>query len=359
MTSYYLSVFDTSGDLQAVLTDFTSLSYNRKVNAPGLLQFTLPGDHDLLKMIGDKYQVEVWRKPEGGQFGRELIGIMRNIEYYYSDRSKAVLTCPGLMSMLGWRIVNWYAGTNNRSAFTAKPAETIMKTLVDYNAGSAATTGNGRLRNGAIAGLTVEADGANGNSKDWNCAYDNLLETLQDLALIAGGDFDLVKTSSTSWQFCWYTGQLGEDRTAKAVFTLERGNMANPQYKVLRMGAKTVCTVGGRGEGSARVTAIRTGADYSADNDIEMFANAVNCETTAGLQAAGDAALKDKQARESFGFDVLQTPATRYGMHYTLGDLVTAINPYTGGSMTLKITEASVSYTAKGEEKVAIQMTAL
>jgi hypothetical protein len=356
MADYYLDVYDTSGTRQAMITDFSSLTYTRRVNAPGLLQVVLQGNHPVLSNLADKWQIEVWRKPAGGSFARDFVGLARQDEFYYGDKSSAVLTCPGLMTMLAWRIVNWYAGTANRSEFNATAAETIMKTLVNYNAGSSATTGNGRLRNGAITGLTVETDGANGNSLDWFCSYENLLETLQQLALVAGGDFDLVKTSATAWQMRWYTGQLGTDRTASVIFALERGNMANPQYKYLRMAEKTVAMVGGQGEGSGRSIVIRTGDTYSASNDIEMFVSANDVDTTAGLQARGDVALSEAKAQTQFAFDVLQTPATLYGTHYVLGDLVAAVNPFTGVSIDLKIDQVMVTVNEGGNEIVDVTM---
>lgn len=357
MTDYYLKVFNTSGVLQAVVTDFTALSYLRKVNSAGLLTLTLRGDHSLVSTIQDKWIVEVWRRPDGGAFGRDFVGLYRMGEFYYGDDGpRAVLTCPGALSMLGWRIVAWYAGTANRSKFTAAAAETIMKTLVSYNAGSAATTANGRLRNGAISGMTVEADGAGGNSVDWFCAYENLLETLSKLADVAGGDFDLARTGDTTWQFRWYAGQLGSDRTASVIFAIERGNMANPAYKSLRIDERTVCVVGGDGEDSDRDTAVRTGPDYAAGNDIEVFLNASGVDTSDGLNARGDAALQEEQAQEQFGFDVIQTPATVYGVHYGLGDLVTAVNPFTGASMTLKIDETAITLDENGAEKIDVRM---
>jgi hypothetical protein len=356
MADYYLNVYDTSGDLQFVVTDFSSLSYLRKVNAPGLLQVGLRGDHPVLAAIGDKWQVQVFRKPDGGAFARDFTGLARQVQFSYADKSAAALTCPGLMSLLSWRIVAYYANLANRTKFITAQAETIMKTLVSYNAGSSAITGNSRLRNGAITGLTVEADGANGNSLDWFCAYDNLLETLQKLATIAGGDFDLVQTAVDAWQFRWYTAQLGSDKTASVIFAMERGNMANPQYESLRTGEKTVCIIGGKGEDAARATAIRTGANYAAGNDIEMFTNASDCDTTAGLQARGDATLKENQASEKFSFDVLQTPATSYGTHYNLGDLVTAVNPFTAAGISLKVDEVNIAISERGDEIIDVKM---
>src|SRR5512139_3978310 len=192
MADYYLNVFDTAGALQYVVTDFTSLYYVRKVNAPGLLQVALRGNHPMMASLADKWQIEVWRKPDGGSFGRDFVGLARQSEFYYGTQgSKAVLTCPGLMSLLSWRIVAYYAGTADKTKFTSDPAETVMNTLVKYNATSDATVANGRLREGAIGGLTVETDGAAGNTVDWFCEYDNLLDNLQKLATIAGGDFDV------------------------------------------------------------------------------------------------------------------------------------------------------------------------
>jgi hypothetical protein len=281
---------------------------------------------------------------------------VRQQEYYYGDRSTAIVTCPGLMSMLAWRIVAWPAGTASRSKFTSAKAETIMKTLVTYNATSSASVANGRIRAGEIAGLSVEADGAHGTSLDWFCAYEPLLDALQKLAAVAGGDFDLVKLTATTWQLRWYTGQLGTDRSATVIFALPRGNMANPQYKDLRVDEKTVCVVGGQGEGAARAVAVRTGDNYGASNDIEMFTNGSSSDTTAGLQAQGDAALGENQARQQFSFDALQTPATLYGTHYVLGDLVTAVNPFTAASVTLKIDEVAVSIQGNGDEKIDVRM---
>jgi len=353
---YYLNVYDTSGTRQFVVTDYASLSYTRRVNAPGLLQIGLRGDHPLLAVLADKWQVEVFRRPAGGNFARDFVGLARQEEFYYGEASTAALTLPGLMSMLAWRIVAYAAGAADLSEFIATAGETIAKTLVSYNAGANATTGNGRIRTGTISGLLVEADGAGGNSLDWYCAKANLLETLQDLAPLAGGDFDLVKTDVDEWQFRWYTGQLGTNRTATVKFSIELGNMGNPQYRHIRVDEKTVAIAGGPGEEAEREIVVRTGTNYAAGNDIEMFVNATDCDTTAGLEARGDAYLEESRARQEFSFDVLQTPACAYGAHYFLGDLVTAINPFTGAALTMKIEGVSISVSESGEENINVSM---
>jgi hypothetical protein len=362
-TDYRLDFYNTSNALQAVLTGnatgdaageksgFSGLAYTKQVNAPGFMIFSLRGDHELLSTLADKWQVEVWRKPDGQAWARDFVGIYRQPEWRYGDRSTFSGYCPGIISMLSWRHVMWKAGTASRSRFVAAKAETIMNTLVSYNACAAATIANGRIREGAIGGLTVEADGTDGNTIDWFCAYDNLLENLQKCAKVAGGDFDVVKTSSSAWQYRYYVGQLGTDRTASVKFSMNLGNMTDVQYRITRLDERTAVVVGGKGEGADRATATVTGTNYNVTtNNIENFLNATDVDTTDALTDRGDQYLDEVQAREVFTFTGREAPLSRYGVHYYLGDLVTAANPINGTDYTAKVMQAVVSFDDSGKE---------
>lgn len=359
-TIYRLDCYDTSGVLQKTLTDFTALSYTRRVNSPGVVQFGLRGDHPILASIADKWQIDVYRKPDGQAWAREITGLVRMDKWTNAESSKYSGFCNGLMDMLSYSVIAWYAGYANRSTFSAVEAETIMKTLITYNATTSATTGNGRKRThtqSLFTGLSVEADGANGNVLTWNCMGDNLLETLQNLAKVGGGDFDLVKTSATTWQFRWYTGQLGTDRSATVKFALNLGNMANPEYTSNRTQEATAAIVGGQNDGSNRTFVTRTGTNYSASNDIEIFVNATDVDSTAGLNTRGDQKLSEAQAVQEFSFKVLQAPKTLYGVHYTLGDLVTAVNPFDGTEYTQKVQAVTVTLDDQGNENISVELS--
>jgi hypothetical protein len=355
-TDYRLDILTAAGVKLAEVTDFWTLSYRRQVNAPGLLTFTLLSDHRVVPQLEHNSQVIVYRRNPtiGLDWTADFWGFFRAQKRSYSDHDLFEARCPGILTMLSWRIVAWYAGTANRSSFQNAKAETIMKTLVSYNAGSSATTGNGRIRNGTISGISVQADGAGGNTISIDCAWDNLLEVLQKIATIGGGDFDLVKTGAQAWEFRWYAGQRGTDRTTTLLFALERGNMAEPVYTYDRVDERTVALVGGQGEENQRSVVVRTGVDYSASNDIEMFVDARNNSTTAGLNASGDTKLKETQAKQTFKFKVLQTPACYYGVHYQLGDLVKA--QYGLVNVTQKIVGVSVSLDRDGMEKIDVEM---
>ena len=358
--SYRLDIYDTAGVLQYQLTDFTGLYFVKRVNSPGIIQFSVSGDHEILGHIADKWVVEVWRRQD--TWTREAIGLYRMLTWVHGTQSTAMLFCNGIMSMLDWRIIAWTAGYADRSKFTGVNAETIANTLVKYNATTSATVVNGRLRDGSISGVSVEVDGNEGNSLDWFCAYDNLLESLQELAQVGGGDFDLVqltpKTTPTTWQWRWYKDQLGSDRSTDVTFALARGNMANPVYQDNKTQEKTVAVVGGTGEGNLRDYVIRTGSGYHiTDNNIEMFVGATDVDTTAGLNTRGDQKLAEVEAVKSFSFDVLQIPSCLYGVHYFLGDKVAAVNPYNDVSYIVKIQAVMIGMEDDGSERIAVEMS--
>ena len=356
---YRLDVKSTAGIMQAQVSDFIgTLTYSKAVNEVGLLQFALPADHSAIAYLTDKALVEVWRRDTGRgvAWHADFYGLVRTTQYQYPGEGPETFTvwCPSQLSMLGWRIVAWKAETANRSKFTTAKAETIMKTLVSFNAGASATVANGRIREGAITGLTVQADGAAGNTLDHACAYAGLLTTLQALAKIAGGDFDLVATGASTWEFRWYAGQLGTDRSATVAIALERGTMASPTLTDSRADEATVCIVGGQGEAAARTTVVRLGANYNvSSNNQERLVDARDRTTTAGLNAAGDRALDEWRARPELNFQIIQTPALVWNRDLFLGDKVLA--KYRDYTATMKVTGVNMTFAADGAE--AIQPT--
>lgn len=359
---YRLDIRNAAGEMQAQLVGqsggirggFLGLSYTKRVNSPGTLVFSLEGGNaSLAASVGHRWIIEVWRRDADNAIAwyRDFIALVKARTWSFSDHETVSIHCEGILSLLSDRYILYYAGTANRSTFSNVKAETIMKTLVSYNAGTNATTGNGRIRAGVIAGLTVETDGAAGKTLSLSCAWDNLLETLQKIAAIGGGDFDLVPdTTPPNYKFRWYTGQLGTDRTASVTYALEHGNMSNVKYSDSYINARSVAIVGGRGEMSARAIEVCTGAGYdSLTNNVEIFVNGSNEATASALQALGDARLNSVGRRQEFEFEALQTPACLYGKHVFLGDLVTA--RYRDiVTVTRKILQVQVSYSGNGEK---------
>ena len=357
--NYELRTYTQSGVLKHRFTDFGELACTIAVNAPGVLRFTLDGLHRCIPDLQNQSHIELWRKDDsmGIDWHRHFGGLYLAQDWSYSGAPMLTLIALEYKWLLQTRVIDWYANTANRTAFVAQPAETVMKTIVNYNAGASATVANGRKREGAITGLTVQANGANGSTQDYYCFGDNLLGTLQKMALLGGGDFDLVKTAAQAFEFRWYTGQMGTDRRSTVIFSLTNGNMSDPTYQLDRSEEKTVAAVWGQGQESARATATRTGVTYDVSaNNIEVLVNASDVATAAGLNTRGDAKLAEAQAREQFDFKIVQTPSSQFGLHYYLGDKVTVSNPFTGVSTVQKIIAVTLSLAKDGAETITPQL---
>lgn len=364
-SAYRLDFYDTTGALRAQLagtaagdpqgrrSGFLDLAYTKRVNVPGALKIALDGRHELVKLLADKWLVEVWRRTASRDWYRDFVAVYRQPEWSYDRSPRFAGICSGLLSMLTWRIVNWPAGVSGKSEFRNVRAETIMKTLVDANAGAGATMAAGRKRDGVIAGVSVETDAGRGAVLDFYCHGQKLLEALQDLAAVGGGDFDLVRTGPQAYEFRFFEGQRGQDRTGQVVFSVERNNMSHVSYTESRLDEATVACVWGQGEGVDRDYTDRTGANYDAGNDIEVYVSATDVPLgeTSGLAARGDQKLKELEATAEFKFKALERPGSMYGVDYEVGDLVSVVNPFSGQSLAYKVAAVTVSF-SDGAERI-------
>lgn len=368
----HIVIKDTSGNQKAVLTadgrdgddnGFLYLTWKKRVNGVNIAEFGLNADNPEAAHVIDKYEVEIWRRDTAISLAayKSFEGEIRD-DIRYTDkqnRARIRIRAYGPNSMLARREILWPPNVANRTVFSAVAAETVMKNIVIYNCVPASiTTGVGlRDRMPNTLGITVPATASAGNSISWKCGgRSNVLIELQKIARIAGGDFALVKTGTGAYQFNFYAGQLGTDRTSGAsavVFSTERGNMANPSLARLRSEEKTVAIIGGSGEENARVIRTRTGANFSATNDIEMFIDGRNADTNAYLDATGDEALAAAKFRNVLEFDILQAPLFSVEKDYFLGDKVKAI--YADVTTTQQVLEIAFEYT-EAREAVSVVM---
>lgn len=358
---YKLRIKDTSGILQAEVTDFQNLAYVKEVNAPGLMGFSLNGEHEAIQYLTENIQIEVWRRDETNEIDwyADFHGFVKDYKRYHDGmRSVASFQCPGQMSMLAWRNVLWTAGYEDKSAFENKSAEFIIRELYRFNATVEAATDEGRLRSGVFDNTTMafQVNEDRGNFLYFYCAYKNLLESMQTVASIGDVDFELKYLGLSTWLFKVHEGQLGTDRTDTVLFSLGRGNMTNPEYSIFNSERKTVAVVAGQGEGSDRAIEIVTSADYDVDlRNYEMSVDARDIEDTGtALVDRGSAALAEAEKVEMLRFDVLQIPSSIYGRDYFLGDLVTAT--YEDITRTPKIQTVSVELEPSGKEIIDIGM---
>ena len=341
---FRLDLYSPSGVRFAQVNRFLALAFRNEINIAAPLTAVFNANDPVVSQLEDKSHVELyWRdKAVSSTWIKLFGGLYRKQNYEDKDTTLFRLTAFDYKVMLGYRINAFYANVLNRTKFLGVPAETIMKTMVTYNLTSQATTANSRLRDGTnwpSSVISVAADAAGGNSKNWYNAHVTILENLRELSLEGGGDFDLIKTGTNAFEFQFYPGQRGTDKSSSVIFSKEKGNIGDPSYE-LDLGKEfTAGIVGGQGEDDIRDFVIRTGPNYAADNDIEVFIAATNIDKgdTSGLNDAGDKRLNDLQAMETFAFKILQRKNTQFGIHYELGDLVTVVNPFKGTATTQKV----------------------
>jgi hypothetical protein len=363
---YELRINDAAGTLQYIVTDFLYLQYRKEVNSPGLLVFSVTDNHQIVGNLDRDWQVEAWRSRAAD--GTEDNAITPYVDFYgfvrdeerradSDGQTNVTYYCPGQMDLLRRSIIAYPAETTNRTKFISAKAETIAKTLVTRNATTSGTTADGRDRNVPTWGgyVSVQADGATGNTLDIFCTRRNLLDVLQEIARVGGGDFDLIKTAARAWNFRWYNGQRGTNRSASVVFALQYGNMSNPVLRRNRMNEATVAIVAGQGSEADRVFVVRTGTNYDASvNSYEILTDARDVTTTAGLNARGDARLDEMEAKDELLFNVIQTPGSLYGEHYFLGDLVTGF--YQGITSTKQVSTVTIVLDSSGAERIDVEL---
>jgi len=342
---YEISVMDRTGAEQYRLTGsaeqdttarnnggYLSLEYTKDINAPGLLTFDVDAGHDVIGNIELDWQIEVLRRDlaEGIGWYVDFGGLWRAQRRQTDREGRRTWRgfCPGYLHFLTRSSILYPADTTNRDSFSNGKAETISKFLVTYNATVAGTTADGRDR--AVdswgANISIQADALSGNSFDYKCSRMNLLRALQEVALLGGGDFDLIRTAAQAWEFRWYAGQRGTDRRTTLVFSLLYGNMENPDLYENYIDYPTVAVVAGQGVEYARQIEIRTASDHnSLYRSSEAYVDARSYSTVAGLQAHGDLWLAEqRQNRVQLNFDPVQTEAYNYGLQYFHGDIFTA-----------------------------------
>lgn len=344
-TRYQVRLKDQDGTVVSILPDeiIRRLEYTRRVNGSGAYTLRLWGESDVVDLFELDGQVEIWR---GDIAATPRIDLYLDFEGFHrtelrsfnaGDQDIYQSTGAGYLDLLRRRAIEFVKGS--AGAFKSGAGETVIKAYVDENAGPGA--GSPRLRNGTFTGLTIQTDGGAGSTWEGERAFLNLLEVISNIADATSVDFELIGTGAATFEFRAQAKPLGTDRRASGVdpltglnaagnapviFSLAFGNMSTPEYSLNRAREANVITVLGQGAEANREVVQRESAAIANSpwNDAESVHNANQEGVTAGLNVVGDALLDQLQARETFGFQVIQTEASRLGREYFLGDIVTA-----------------------------------
>jgi len=341
---YFVKLIDTTGYMVALFDSWISLEYGSIVDDVGYYSLSLDGNDDRLDLFQLDYMVEVWRgiPGVGVDWYCDFRGLHRTPKRAIDSKGKKIFTSTGvcLNHLLSRRDIGYKAGTIR--ADKDDVAETVMKEYVAENCGVDATVANGRLRDGAFPGFTIDADGGQGINWPGSRAYENLLGTLMDIANVSGIDYRVESLGNGQYRFFTYVDQLGVDRSVlglnpatglnaagypPVIFSVPIGNVQNIDYELNRNAEANAVFLLGKGDGSTRHITIVEDPGAGADspwNDIEVAVNASSQEYEFQRVMVGIETLQQKAARESFSFTPLQQASSLYGVHYGIGDKVTA-----------------------------------
>lgn len=353
-----LVVYTASGTRIADLSGTANGGYIRlssavQMNSAGILYFNLLADNPVIPLMDNDAQVEHWRDDTllfRGlyQAPGQYVVDQRNIEIFTA-------TCYGENDLLNRAVIAWADQIDNRTMFTEMPAESIMHTLVKYNATSHATTENGRKVSFGTPRITVNdaSDIGRGNSiSRLNMSGKSLLAELQEIARDGEIDFKLVKTGPRTWEF----RALPRSATPVITFSRSRHTMGQLAYNAVMQDPRSVIIVGGNGEGTEREFVVRYGPDYTEDNHREYFQSFTGENaTTVALQAEGDTVAQEKRIQSAFTFQPLHSGDVEFGVDYTLGDIVAGA--YRDITALFQVTGYSLSVDVSQGEDIQLELT--
>lgn len=333
-THYKVRVLNHSAITVYETDDFNSLSYDKSINGVSSHVITFPNNtsQDVGQYFGTDYIVQVWRDDihEGMQPYVDYEGFHRTPQYDTSDQGRKIFTSYGRsFEDLVQRRSIAYKATEARATKTALSGETAIKQFVNENAGPGALVSQGRIVDGVTPGLVIEPTSGYGTAWTGSVQYQNLLDVIKNIAATTGVYFRVIRSGTTfTFQVMPTSGANRTQGTAQpVVFAEEFGNMISPTYVLSKTEEVNRIIVLGQGQDAARTTVVRN--DIAAQQEspwalIEKTHDARNSSTLDALNNEGDQELLNLQAKENFTFTVLQADASRYGVHYFHGDIVTA-----------------------------------
>ncbi len=299
------------------LNGWSELDINRKFNEPASGAFRVPGSEAVFNAIQPGRRVVILRR--GEVF---VSGPIERIEFNGSAEEGGpgemqVNFVEDLVHVVGR--VTWPSPTSaitsqgNLWTATNTNAETVMRNLVNLNAGPAANTDRvtPKLILGAVAGV--------GTNITINTRYEPMGDVLRRAAEAGGGLGFRTQQVGTDIEFTVYAP---EDKSGSVRFSRSLGNLRSLTFERECPDA-TSAVVGGSGEGAARTMIWVVGLSADEWFNVERFVDQRQTTDNNELTAAGIAEVEANATEKvRIATVTVDTPTQAYGVHYNLGDKV-------------------------------------
>ena len=326
---YELVWYTHEGVRKGVIQAFNSLEYIKTQNAIGSLVMNIPRglmQYDQFS-VGDIF--EVWREKGGVlELQNETAYFLQNWEMYADSEGAEYiqLTCSDANWLLDTAVVIAYS-TSAPADKTDIPDD-MMKEIVREQLGSLADADRQKL-------LVAPDLSAAGASISKSFAYRNVLTVLQELCEVAQEKngiwlgFDVIRTAPGVFEFRTYTGQRGVNHNRHSgdprMVGRQYGNLSESTFGTYHGDERNFVVVGGQGEDLDRELVYRWNYDRwhaSKWNRREHFKDSRDDESTAALEADGDAALDEFKPKQLLTGTLHDTPGMQYNIHYQFGDVL-------------------------------------
>lgn len=357
---YQVWVKDHSGTRVALVTNWSRLEYEIKLSDVGYYEIPLIADNPNIDLFEPDAQVEIWRRAPGGSWYKDWEGFHRRRRWWQDESARDMFSSIGRTyeEMLARRIMvppqglyDYIGDEEEYDEYGPGYLTDVMRDMAYYHCGLGADIDR------QMPGFAIQADTNDGPIVAPRFRYNNLLTAMQDMSAM-GADFGIIGTGAATFEFrAWYP-RRGLDRTvtntdgnAPVIFSIDRANMGYPEVIEDWLNVRNYVYVAGQGSGATRTVVERQDAVDIAEspwNRREAFYDQRQLNTVGKLQQAGDGYLAEHQKQTTFDFQYLKSCNSMYGVHWELGDLVTA--RYRDFQFSVRVVAVHVSFTrASGE----------
>lgn len=339
--------------------------YAKRVNGVGWAKLTYGlGELDLDLLQVDS-QLQIWRKPPGGSPNLEMVVLLREWELRWSNGLQTVIMKgPDQNDLLNRRIVAYFSGSE-RAFINSVEIDAAMKLIVDQNLLSLAVDTD---RDWSGQGLSSAISAAEGYLIKKGIAWRNVLDLLQELSEASRSAEEEVffeiaveavdqTSQDVNFIFRTYVGQPGTDKETLIILSPEWGTLDNVSIKYDYTKEVNFVYAGGAGEGLMRMLGTASDEDL-IDNSPwgrrELFKDARNEATQDGIDDTALQVLIERRPTVTFTGQLIDTPLMRYGIHWFLGDRVSAVN--FGRSFSGIIRAVKVTVDQEGKETITARL---
>jgi hypothetical protein len=345
LTDVQVYAINESREVTGLVDTWHSLDLTLRLNRGGFWNIVLAANTAQAQLLGPSDRILIYRN------GSPLMsGPVRSIQNVLSAGSAIpVVSISGIddTSRLGHRLA-WPDPSRAASdqsvteyAVVTGAAETVVRTLIDNNAGPTAA---GYTTPRDIPGLTLTADAAQGATVTSSTRWDNLGTESNDVALAGGVVFQILQDVDGALNLSF---SEPSDVSSEITLSPELGNLRSWSYS-LNAPTATQVTVAGSGEGILRITEGRTASADAWGERFEVLSDARDTGDLAVMAQRGDVILEEGAASGGLNLQPIDTPGRTFGVDYQLGDTV-GVDIGDNGVFVDVVTEVRITATSSGE----------